>query len=190
MVQKFKLDPDLPAHDQIRETDFNTSKDKVYIYYHFDKGKIMAKEETFDRQDLVSKAQNQDEMSDKDEVADGQQQKFQIIHKMELECHRDIRNQEKKAEQEHDNHKAFESNIYSCRQTPENTDEIFEKILEKSIYDMARDKMRLGKQKEEEEEEKEKKKDYLEQILEKLNLSNIDVLNPEQALEVKNEALK
>ena len=50
--------------------------------------------------------------------------------------------------------------------------------------------MRLGKQKEEEEEEKEKKKDYLEQILEKLNLSNIDVLNPEQALEVKNEALK
>ena len=50
--------------------------------------------------------------------------------------------------------------------------------------------MRLGKQKEEEEEEKEKKKDYLEQILEKLSLSNIEVLNPEQALEVKNEALK
>ena len=62
-------------------------------------------------------------------------------------------------------------------------------MLEKSIYDKARDKMKQGKKKDEEENEKEQEKDYMLPILKKLSLENTE-LDEEAAINVKNEALR
>jgi len=51
-------------------------------------------------------------------------------------------------------------------------DEVFSKILEKSIYDKARDKMKEGKAKIVEEGDKVVKKDPLASILKKLSLED------------------
>lgn len=69
-------------------------------------------------------------------------------------------------------------------------EDLFVKVLEKSIYDKARDKMKQGKKKEEEDQEKEQEKDYLLPILKKLSLENHTELDEEAAINVKNEALR
>lgn len=66
---------------------------------------------------------------------------------------------------------------------------LFSKVLEKTIYDKARDKMKQGKKQDEEETQNEKEKDYLAAILKKLGFSGKD-LNEEAAIMVKNEALR
>ena len=38
MAQKFELDPEKPANEQIRKTEFNISKNQVLIYYHYKEG--------------------------------------------------------------------------------------------------------------------------------------------------------
>lgn len=67
---------------------------------------------------------------------------------------------------------------------------MFVKVLEKSIYDKARDKGKAGKKKDEEDQEKEQEKDYLLPILKKLSLENNSELDEEAAINVKNEALR
>lgn len=68
-------------------------------------------------------------------------------------------------------------------------DNLFSKVLEKTIYDKARDKMKQGKKNDEEEQLNEKEKDYLAPILKKLGYNNKE-LNEEAAIMVKNEALR
>lgn len=92
MVQQFELDPTIPAEDQIRETEFNILKGVVNIFYHYGKGKIVAKEKQFLRADLIGKSQHDDGLSDKDVVEDAKSQQQKIIHKMEIECHMQIKN--------------------------------------------------------------------------------------------------
>jgi len=75
------------------------------------------------------------------------------------------------------------------RATP-NEEELFSKILEKSIYEKARDKMKQGKKKDEEEAGESKTHDYLRPILKKLKLQDVAVFDPETAISVKNEALR
>ena len=65
------------------------------------------------------------------------------------------------------------------------------KILEKSVYMKARDKMKLGQKKDETIAEKGKVKDWLAPILKKLCLSDSNgPLEEEAAIRVKMEALK
>jgi len=69
-------------------------------------------------------------------------------------------------------------------------DEVFSKILEKSIYEKARDKMKQGKTKIAQEDDKVVKTDPLASILKKLSLEDQQELDEEAAINVKNEALK
>ena len=52
---------------------------------------------------------------------------------------------------------------------------MFNKILDKSIYAKARDKMKQGKKKDEEENEKREDKDYLAPILKKLGFEDTEL---------------
>jgi len=70
------------------------------------------------------------------------------------------------------------------------SEEIFSKILEKSIYQKARDKMKNEDLKQEDDNKEETKKDYLLPILKKLSLEDKGDLDEEAAIHVKNEALK
>lgn len=70
------------------------------------------------------------------------------------------------------------------------SEEIFSKILEKSIYEKARDKMKNAQIKQEDDSKEEAKKDYLLPILKKLSLEDKGELDEEAAIHVKNEALK
>ena len=73
---------------------------------------------------------------------------------MERKCHEQIKDHEKGHLSESQQRSEFEKSIQQFRNTP-STEEIFVKVLEKSIYDKARDKLKQGKKKEEEDQEKE-----------------------------------
>ena len=69
-------------------------------------------------------------------------------------------------------------------------EDIFTKILEKSIYEKARDRMRQSKKNVDDEAQQQTEKDPLLPILKKLSLENKGELDEEAAIHVKNEALK
>ena len=73
---------------------------------------------------------------------------------MEQKCHEQIKEHEKLHQNESNIRGEGEKTIQQQRSQP-NPDEIFGKILEKSIYVKARDKLKQGKKKDEEENEKE-----------------------------------
>lgn len=189
MVQKFGLNPELPAEDQIRETEFNIEKGDVNIYYHYKDGKITAREKNYKRKDLIGNSSTVDELNNRQTEENSLQQEQKKIHEMEIDCHHQIKAQEETALAEKDARVNKEKEIMSNRHSND-TETIFKEILEKSYYDKARDKMKQGKKKEEEDTGKEQEKDYLYPILEKLNYTEVTELNAEQAMEVKNEALK
>jgi len=53
MTQKFELDTDLPAANQIKKTEFNIKTKQTLIYYHYEQGKITTRAEEWDRDDLL-----------------------------------------------------------------------------------------------------------------------------------------
>jgi len=72
----------------------------------------------------------------------------------------------------------------------QNPEEVFIRILDKSIYAKARDKMRLGKKKDLDNQAQEKEKDILDPILKKCGYDSSAPLEEEAAIQVKNEALR
>ena len=59
------MDQSIAAEQQIRKTEFNLEKGRVYIYYHYRDGKITSNAETFVRDDLIGEAKLGD-MNEKD----------------------------------------------------------------------------------------------------------------------------
>jgi len=108
---------------------------------------------------------------------------------MERLCFQYIKNNEKNAGDERVQRREKEKIIQLQRIQPV-SDEIFSKILEKSIYEKARDKMKNEQIKQEDDSKEEAKKDYLLPILKKLSLEDKGELDEEAAIHVKNEALK
>jgi hypothetical protein len=126
--------------------------------------------------------------NEKETSEDKKQQEFKRINEMEQNCHAEIKKEEKQASSEREYRRDKEKIIHQQRQQAQ-PDEIFGKILEKSIYEKARDKMKQDKQKVHEENQEETNKDYLLPILKKLSLENKE-LDDESAIHVKNQALK
>mmetsp|Transcript_6158 Transcript_6158/g.9917 ORF Transcript_6158/g.9917 Transcript_6158/m.9917 type:complete len:151 (-) Transcript_6158:262-714(-) len=135
------------------------------------------------------------DMNEKDGERDSEESKkqqfFKRISEMEQKCHSQIKTSEENAVTERGQRRDNEKSIQQLRMQP-NPDDIFSKILEKSIYEKARDKMKQGKKKEDDQAEEETKKDYLLPILKKLSLEDKGdtELDEEAAIHVKNEALK
>jgi len=128
-------------------------------------------------------------MNEKDTEETKEQQIQKKIVQLEVKCHESIKDHEKQAALEQNSRLDNERAIQQQRATP-NPEDLFTKILEKSIYEKARDKMKMGKKKDEDETEKEKVRDYLLPILKKLSLENAAVFEEEAAISVKNEALR
>ena len=160
---------------------------EVIVSYHFKEGQVFRKPKVYNRQELISQGKSGD-MNEKDTDESKEQQEFKQINQMEQKCHAQIKYHEKLAGGEREQRKDKEKIIHQQRSqsTPE---DIFSKILEKSIYEKARDKMKQDKNKATEEREDEAKKDYLAPILKKLSLEDKE-LDEEAAIHVKNEALK
>jgi hypothetical protein len=117
-----------------------------------------------------------------------EQQELQMIKDMDQHCQNEIRKTEKKAGAEREERKEKEKLIHQLRSQGD-PKEIFEKLLEKSIYFSAREKGKQDKLKKEDETQDAGEKDYLGPILQKLNLQDKE-LDEESAIHVKNEALK
>jgi len=49
MAQKFELDPNIPADQQMRKTVFNLETGEVVIHYHFKEGQIFRKPKYYNR---------------------------------------------------------------------------------------------------------------------------------------------
>ncbi len=90
------MDPDTPAESQIRRTEFNLEKGRVFIYYHFRDGRITSHSEQFIRDDLIGEAKLGD-MNEKDTEENKQQQINKRILEMERRCHEQIKDYEKNA---------------------------------------------------------------------------------------------
>lgn len=189
MVQKFGLNSELPAEDQIRETEFNIEKEDVQIYNHYKEGKITAKEKSYDRKKLIGNSGGVEDINNKETDDNARKQELKKIHEMEMACHHQINIQEESALAEMEARMTKEKEIKSCKSGAD-PEVIFKDILEKSYYDKARDKMKQGRKKEEENTGEEDKKDFLYPVLEKLMYTQVEDLTHEQAMEVKNEALK
>ncbi|CAI2364809.1 unnamed protein product [Moneuplotes crassus] len=189
MVQKFGLDPDLPAEDQIRETEFNIESEVVQIYKHYREGKITAGEKPYDRKKLIGNSGGVEDLNNKETEDNAYKQELKKIHEMEMDCHRQINIQEESALAEMEARLTKEKEIKSSKSGAD-PEVIFKDILEKSYYDKARDKMKQGRKKEEENTGEDEKKDFLYPVLEKLMYTEVGELTHEQAMEVKNEALK
>ena len=108
---------------------------------------------------------------------------------MEVKCHDLIKNAEQMTQGEMAAHDEQEKCIAQLRQTP-NEDELYLKVLDKSITSKARDKMKQEAKKVEEEAGKDQANDFLAPILKKLHLQDQTSLNMDAALSVKNEALR
>ena len=187
MTQRFDLDPDEPAAKQMRKTEFNFDKQAVYIFYHYEDGKITSNEEEWDRADLLGDAKVDDPNGNEQEETKEQQEKRKI-HELELRCHEQVKYQENQALNEINMRLDNEHAIQQLRGSP-NPEEIFAKILTKSVLAKAREKMKAGKKKEEETGEV-VEKDYLLPILKKCGFQKNEALEEEAAIQVKNEALR
>lgn len=187
MTQKFELDPSMPAESQIKKTEFNLEKKRVYIYYHYKDGKITANYQEFSRDDLIGQSKLSDMNEGQSEETQLQQTQKKILD-MECKCHEQIREYERVAQSEASQHTDLEKTIHTQRSTPQPED-LFSKILKKSVQMQARDKMKQEQKKTEENADKKAENDFLEPILKKLNLPNAP-LEEEAAIAVKNEALR
>ena len=112
MTQKFGLDGDKIAEEQIRRTEFNLSKGRVYIYKHFNNGRITTGSETYIRDELIGgDAKVGGDMNDKDAQESQKAQTNKRILEMERKCHEQIKEQEKGALAETNWKLEFEKNI-------------------------------------------------------------------------------
>lgn len=102
MVQKFGLNPEMPADEQIRETEFAIDKEVVNIYYHYKGGKITANEKHYNRKDLIGNSSTVEDINNKEIEDNALQQELKRIHEMEMSCHHQINNQEEAAFTESD----------------------------------------------------------------------------------------
>ena len=112
MTQKFGLDSDKPAEEQIRRTEFNLAKGRVYIYKHYNSGRITTGSETYIRDELIGgDAKVGGDMNDKDAQESQKAQTNKRILEMERRCHEQIKEQEKGALAETNWKLEFEKNI-------------------------------------------------------------------------------
>jgi hypothetical protein len=171
MTQKFELDPELPAASQMKKTEFHldSEKQKVYIHYHYEEGKITANERSFNREEYIGQTKLENVGNEKDQEESKSQQELKQIHTIEMKCHDQIKEQERQIIAEQGNRRESETAINQQRQQ-NNQEDIFLRILEKSIYQKARDKMKQGKKKTDEDAGTTKERDYLAPILKKLGV--------------------
>jgi hypothetical protein len=192
MSQKYEVNPVLPVGDQIKKTEFNMDKKEVKIFYHYEKGKITAKEESYNRDDLQGQNKVGD-MNDKEAEESKTQQIYKKILEMEHLCLDEIKYQEKTNNTNTDIRVKAEEAIRELKGKQDDEKEFeaekYKKVLVKTIEKKARDKMKMDKKKDQEENEKEQVKDDLLPILKKLGLENAE-LDEEAAVSVKNEALR
>lgn len=108
---------------------------------------------------------------------------------MDQKCQSQLKAHEDTAHNERRNRVNNERKILQQRAQPD-PEALFDKILEKSIYQKARDRLNKSKKTSDEQEEDDKGQDFLRPILKKLSISADAVLDEEAAIHVKNEALK
>lgn len=107
-----------------------------------------------------------------------------------MRCNEQIKEQERNMLAEIANRKESETAINQQRQQ-NNQEDIFMRILEKSIFMKARDKMKQGKKKNEDDSATIQARDYLAPIIKKLGIQvESDVFDDDIAMQVKNEALR
>jgi hypothetical protein len=97
MTQKFSLNPLEDAERQIKRTEFNLEKGRVYLYYHFREGKVTANQQQYKTEDLLE--HNKGDTNEKNDE-DPRSQILKKIYDMQSGCHDGIKNAEKQSQEE------------------------------------------------------------------------------------------
>ena len=169
MTQKFEKDLKFPPNEQIAKMIIDLIKNKVMVYYHMNEGEISPAYKEYPRDHLSF--QNKDSSSDKKADDPIAQQQNQKMLGMEKECYINVKSQETTAK---DDEKGIRE----------------EKIvLEKTLYEKAREKHKENLKKKDEESGKGVDvHDYLYPFLEKKGFlsKNLDF---KDAMMIKNEVM-
>lgn len=97
MTQKFSLNPMEDAERQIKKTEFNLDKGRVFIFYHYREGKVTANQQQYKTEDLLE--HNKGDTNEKNDE-DPRSQILKKIYDMQSGCHDGIKIAEKQSQEE------------------------------------------------------------------------------------------
>eukprot|EP00357_Protocruzia_adherens_P037882 CAMPEP_0114983882 /NCGR_PEP_ID=MMETSP0216-20121206/6955_1 /TAXON_ID=223996 /ORGANISM="Protocruzia adherens, Strain Boccale" /LENGTH=833 /DNA_ID=CAMNT_0002345931 /DNA_START=33 /DNA_END=2534 /DNA_ORIENTATION=+ len=188
MTEKFAKNEEIPNEDQIAKIVFNIEKGKIFVYNHFKKGKITAEMKEFSREGGLGMAKLPD-MADKEHVESKKYQEKQKILSLEKEFFTEFRNEEGDLKNEMEEKEKFENQIIKYRNAHDIEEALHNQVLEKTIYDKAREKSReLGDSAEDQGDKDGAQVDYLAAVIERLGYGNRQ-LSYHEAMIVKSEVL-
>lgn len=188
MVEKFDLDPKAPANKQFKKVVFKFTGDRqIYQYFHYPVGSITNVPKCFARDSHYSSKQI--ETHEKDSSKNANIQEKQKAFQMEKDCHGQIKQQEAAAKVELEERYSSETKISQYRVETTEIGKSNSTIIEKSLFDKAREKAKLGPKKQEEELKQAVEKDYLAPVFEKLKIRPNIPLTIEQAMAVRDHCL-
>jgi len=88
MTERFALNPEILAEEQIRKTEYNLVKGRVYIYKHYNSGRITTGSEVYIRDELIGgDAKVGGDIGEKDSEESQKAQTNKRILEMERRCH-------------------------------------------------------------------------------------------------------
>lgn len=88
------MDKTEDAERQIKVTEFNLEKGKVFIYYHYREGKITANQNSYNTEELLDHNKGVGDINE-NEDENPRSQILKKIYDMQSSCHDGIKNSEK-----------------------------------------------------------------------------------------------
>lgn len=191
LTQKFEKNDSLPANEQIAKmvADMDPKKNRITIHYHMNEGDILPITKVFPRQSMSGLAFG--ENSEKKEEKYEDQKKLHAIYSMEREAVSGIRTLSSKISKEFHKHKQkVEDNINTFHGT-KNHEAAMNQIIQKSLYDQARDKSKDedGSKKDEAEQQNKYENDLVYPYLVEKNLVGKPV-SAQEAGEIKKKIIE
>jgi hypothetical protein len=189
MTQKFEKNPYIPAMEQIAKMVVNISSDhdqnNIIITYHLEEGQIYPLIAEHKRDDIKQGKLETDKRSQDTE----EQRMFKKIHDYEKDCYTNMKTQESAAFTEMDEKQKREEKINDYRQSSA-IDEAKKDILEKTLYDKAKEKRKhAAKNKIDEESDNINSKDKVIALLAREGLLKKPQLDFKEAVEIRKKIM-
>ena len=170
MSQQWQRNKQVAAKEQIAKMLVDFEKQKVTVYYQMDEGQIEPIKKEYPRDKILGYGKIDASEKKDDSLI---QQEHQNLLSKEKECYQTIRNEELTISEEY---KQMRFGLL---------------LIEKTLYDEAREKFKENKAKDEDDQGSGNDDDYLKPFLEKRGLNPVDpVTSYELAVQIKTDVMK
>jgi len=191
MSMTFDRNPNQQAGKKIEKAIFDKQKGKTIIRYHYEIGTIKRNVEEFSGEDFHKIGKAGETAPERGELSEDYSQKLEYFNQMEKECHQNIKKQEGEViSKEMESRTQNEEKIAKARNTHD-IENALNEIIQKTIYDQAREQNKEEvKYVEEEKKQDTTKIDYLTPVLIELGHENKTTLSSSDAVAVKNAVMQ